>query len=54
VEKLMYNIEEGPSYSILPLQNIHLRSGKVLPKDSSVIIEKKSNKRRFLAQKSYQ
>jgi hypothetical protein len=36
----MYNIEEGPSYSILPLQNIHLRSGKVLPKDSPVIIEK--------------
>jgi len=36
----MYNIEEGPSYSILPLQNIHLRSGKVLPKDSPIIIEK--------------
>ena len=36
----MYNVEEGPSYSILPLQNIHLRSGKVLPKDSPVITEK--------------
>jgi hypothetical protein len=40
VEKPMYNVEEGPSYSILPLQNIHLRSGKVLPKDSPVITEK--------------
>jgi hypothetical protein len=36
----MYNVEEGPSYSILPLQNIHLRSGKVLPKDSPVNTEK--------------
>jgi hypothetical protein len=40
----MYNIDEGPSYSILPLQNIHLRSGKVLPKDSPVIIEKQIEK----------
>jgi hypothetical protein len=54
VEKPMYNIDEEPSYSILPLQNIHLRSGKVLPKDSPVIIENKLKKRRFLAQKSYQ
>jgi hypothetical protein len=44
VEKPMYNIEEGPSYSILPLQNIHLRSRKVLPKDSPVIIEKQIEK----------
>jgi hypothetical protein len=44
VEKPMYNIEEGPSYSILPLQNIHLRSGKVLPKDSPIIIEKQIEK----------
>jgi len=36
----MYNVEEGPSYSILPLQNIHLRSGKFLPKESYVITEK--------------
>ena len=40
----MYNIDEGPSYSILPLQNIHLRSGKVLPKDSPVIIEEQIEK----------
>jgi hypothetical protein len=36
----MYNVEEGPSYSILPLQNIHLRFGKFLPKDSPVITKK--------------
>jgi hypothetical protein len=44
VEKPMYNIDEGPSYSVLLLQNIHLRSGKVLPKDSLVIIEKQIKK----------
>jgi hypothetical protein len=44
VEKPMYNIDEGTSYSILPLQNIHLRSGKVLQKDSLVIIEEKIEK----------
>jgi hypothetical protein len=44
VEKPMYNIEEGSSYSILPIQNIHLRYGKVLPKDSPVIIEKQIEK----------
>jgi hypothetical protein len=44
MEKPMYNIEEGPSYSILTLQNIHLRFGKVLPKDSLVIIEKQIEK----------
>jgi hypothetical protein len=45
VEKPMYNIDEGTSfstYSILPLQNIHLRSRKVLEKDSLVIIEEKT------------
>jgi hypothetical protein len=44
VEKPMYNIDEGPSYSILPLQNIHLRSRKVLPKDSPIIIEEQIEK----------
>jgi hypothetical protein len=42
VEKPMDNIDEGASfstYSILPLQNIHLRSEKVLQKDSPIIIE---------------
>jgi hypothetical protein len=47
VEKPMYNIDEGmpfSTYSILPLQNIHLRSGKVLQKDSPVIIEEQIEK----------
>jgi len=47
VEKPMYDIDEGTSfstYSILPLQNIHLRSGKVLQKDSLVIIEEQIEK----------
>jgi hypothetical protein len=44
VEKPMYNIDEGTSYSILPLQNIHLRSGKFLQNDSPVIIEEKIEK----------
>ena len=38
----MYNIDEGtsfPTYLFLPIQNIHLRSIKVLQKDSLVIIE---------------
>ena len=43
----MYNIDEGTSfstYSILPLKNIDLRSGKVLQKDSHVIIEEQIEK----------
>ena len=42
VEKPMYNINEGTSfstYSILHIQNIHLMSRKVLQKDSPVIIK---------------
>ena len=44
----MYNIDEGTpfSYSILPIQNIHLRSGKFLEKESPVIIEEKVKKER--------
>ena len=37
----MYNIDAGtsfPTYAISPIQNIHLRFGKVL-RDSPVIIE---------------
>jgi len=42
VERLAYNVEETtlfPTYSILPIQDIHLRLGKVLQKDSPPIIE---------------
>ena len=45
----MYNIDEGTivSYQIPPIQNIHIRSGKILEKESLVIIEEKSEKRKF-------
>jgi len=42
VERPTYNVEETtlfPTYSILPIQDIHLRSGKVLQKYSPPIIE---------------
>ena len=42
VDKSAYTVEEAtcfPSYSILPLNDVHLRSGKVLKKDSPPIIE---------------
>ena len=42
MEKHVYNTEEGtimPTYSILPIKDIHLRSRKVLQKDSPIIIE---------------
>ena len=37
----MYNVYDGMAlpYSILPLQNINLRSGKTLQKESPVILE---------------
>ena len=36
----MYNVDDGMAlpYSILPLQNINLRSGKTLQKESPVIL----------------
>eukprot|EP00253_Pinus_taeda_P010783 PITA_10783 len=42
VDKSAYTVEEAtyfPTYSILPLHDVHLRSGKVLKKDSPPIIE---------------
>ena len=42
VDKSAYTIEEAacfPTYSILPLDDVHLRSGKVLNKDSPIIEE---------------
>ena len=41
-DKSAYTVEEAayyPAYSILPLDDVHLRSGKVLKKDSPPIIE---------------
>jgi len=42
VDKSAYTVEEEacfPTYSILPLNDVHLRSRKVLKKDSPPIIE---------------
>ena len=44
MDRLAYHVEEAtyyPTYSILPLQYVHLRSGKVLQKYSPPIIEEK-------------
>eukprot|EP00253_Pinus_taeda_P035473 PITA_35473 len=43
MDKPAYTIEEAayfPTYSIIPVNDVHLRSGKVLTKDSAPIIEK--------------
>ena len=42
MERPTYNVEEAtyfPTYSILPIQDVNLRFGKVLHKDSPPIIE---------------
>ena len=42
MDKPAYNVEEAtyfPKYYILPINNVHLRSGKVLKRDSPPIIE---------------
>lgn len=44
VDKSAYTIEEAtyfPTYSILPLNDVHLRSRKVLKKDPPPIIEER-------------
>jgi hypothetical protein len=43
VERPIYNVEEGtfPTYSIVSVQDIHLRSGKTLHKESPILIEEK-------------
>ena len=40
----MYNVDDGMAlpYSVLPLQNITLRSGKTLQKESPVILEEQT------------
>ena len=51
VEKHMYNIDEGtsfPTYSILHIQNIHLRPANFLQKDSPVIIEEHIEEEKIL------
>ena len=42
----MYNIDEGTtvSYSILPIPNIHLSPGKILEKESPLLIEEQMEK----------
>ena len=45
MDKPTYNVEEAtyfPTYSIIPVQDVHLRSGKVLHKYSSPIIEEQT------------
>ena len=42
LDRPTYHVEEAtyyPTYSILPIQDVHLRSGKVLQKNSPPIIE---------------
>eukprot|EP00253_Pinus_taeda_P006588 PITA_06588 len=43
VERPTYNVDEEPSYPTLPLQNINLRSGKVLHKESPVVEKQGEN-----------
>ena len=40
----MYNVDDGMPlpYSILPLENINLRSGKTLQKESPIILEEQA------------
>eukprot|EP00253_Pinus_taeda_P011392 PITA_11392 len=42
-ERPAYNVEEGTSYPTLPLQNINLRSGRVLHKDSPITDKQEEN-----------
>jgi hypothetical protein len=43
VERPIYNVEEGtfPTYAIVFVHDIHLRSGKTLHKESPIVIEEK-------------
>lgn len=48
MERPAYNVEEAtyfPTYSILHVQDIHLRFGKLLHKDSPLIIEEQIEQR---------
>jgi len=42
-ERPAYNVDEGPSYPTLPLQNINLRSGKVLQKEPPIAEKQEEN-----------
>eukprot|EP00253_Pinus_taeda_P016362 PITA_16362 len=42
-ERPAYSIDEGPSYPTLPLQNINLRSGKVLQKEPPIAEKQEEN-----------
>lgn len=41
--RLAYNVDEGPSYPTLPLQNTNLRSGKVLQKETPIAEKQEEN-----------
>ena len=45
----MYDIDEGTIvlYSILPISNIHLSSGKILEKGSPLLIEEQTKKEKI-------
>jgi len=48
MDKPAYNVKKAayfPTYSILPINDVHLRSGKVLKKDSPLIIEEPNEQR---------
>eukprot|EP00253_Pinus_taeda_P033242 PITA_33242 len=42
-ERPAYNVDKGPSYPTLPLQNINFRSGKVLHKESPAVDRQEEN-----------
>ena len=44
IDRPMYNVDDGMAlpYSVLPLQNINLRSGKTLQKESPVILKEQT------------
>ena len=42
-ERPAYNVDEGPSYPTLPLQNVNLRSGRVLHKESPTTDKQEEN-----------
>eukprot|EP00253_Pinus_taeda_P020901 PITA_20901 len=42
-ERPSYNVDEGPSYPTLPLQNINVRSSKVLQKEPQIVEKQEEN-----------
>ena len=45
----MYNVDDGMAlpYTVLPLQNINLRSGKTLQKESPIILEEQTENEKY-------